>query len=190
MPKPPKEYQKLPGQGTRSLALVVSERSRLWLATDHILYVVNQAYSERYRRFYFRDIQAIVVCKTRTGLITNIVLLALIGLFALAATGFLVSKSNDLEPIGGVFLFLGFILLVALGVNLMRGPTCVCKLQTAVQTEELPSLGRLWTARKVLRILKPKIEEAQGVLAPEELAARFAERLAAGTASPLSPKIP
>jgi hypothetical protein len=46
-------------------------------------------------------------------------------------------------------------------VNWLRGPTCICHLKTAVQTENLPSLNRVKNIQKILGMLKPKIEKAQ-----------------------------
>jgi hypothetical protein len=48
-------------------------------------------------------------------------------------------------------------------------------LRTAVQTEELPSLGRVRNAEKALALLSPLIEQAQGRLTPEELQAGAAQ---------------
>src|SRR5688572_16565337 len=41
--------------------------SRLWLADDHVLLVTTSGYSEEYRRFFFSDIQALIIRKTRAG---------------------------------------------------------------------------------------------------------------------------
>ncbi len=45
--------------------------------------------------------------------------------------------------------------------SFLRGPTCRCTLSTAVQTQDLPSLNRVRTARKVLARIRPFIEAAQ-----------------------------
>jgi hypothetical protein len=42
--------------------------------------------------------------------------------------------------------------------------SCRCRIQTAVSREELPSLYRMWTARKALGILERRIGEVQGTL--------------------------
>ncbi len=74
-------------------------------------------------------------------------------------------RARSLARFGGIFfgLFL---------VNLLRGPTCVCQIRTAVQTERLPTLKRLRTARKVIARLKPMIEQTQSPLAPAQLGPR------------------
>jgi hypothetical protein len=165
-----KEYRRLPGQGIRRQgflsASVSARRARLWLGRDHLLAVESQWYSEDYRRFYFRDIQAVIIRKTIKGMVVNMVLiffgiLTLLGVLATSdgAQIFWVIMTS----VFGVFLL----------VNSLSGPTCVCQLRTAVQTEEMPSLRRLWRARKVIARVRPFIAEAQGQLAPDEIAARL-----------------
>ena len=48
-------YRKLPGRRRGFLF-----GSSVWLADDHLLLVKSARFREEYRRFYFRDIQAIV----------------------------------------------------------------------------------------------------------------------------------
>jgi hypothetical protein len=167
----PKEYRRLPGSGQRKQGLVafVSIRSRLWLGKDHILAIDSMRFSEDYKRFYFRDIQAVIIRKTHSGRIQNLVF----GVLALPPLGFCFAQSDR----GGVIacLVIAGVFLACLLLNLLFGPTCHCDLQTAVQTERLPSLGRLWRARKVLARLRPLIAEAQGQLTREEIPARMAE---------------
>jgi hypothetical protein len=143
-------------------------RSRLWLGKDHVLNIDSQWYSEDYKRFYFRDIQAFVIRKTTGGRTVNIVMAALAIPAALAA---LVSTDG--------FAIMWWIVTgcfsAAVIINSLYGPTCVCHVKTAVQTDELPSLRRLWQARKVLARLRPLLTEAQGQLRPEEIPARLME---------------
>jgi hypothetical protein len=148
--KNPKTYQRLPGAGTRGF-----HRVRLWQGPDHLLFVASSALGERYKRFYFADIQAIVMLKTAQWLGWMIALLAATAIFGLAgveitdATGRIVMLS-----ITGVF----FLILL---IHAAFGPTCRCTIRTAVQTEELPSLKRLRNADKVLARIRPLIESAQ-----------------------------
>jgi hypothetical protein len=161
-------YQKLPGRGMRKSAFAVTAtRCRLWLAQDHVLAIDKTVASEEYRRFYFRDIEAFIIRRTASRQIWNWVLLVLIlitaGPFVLAwrsegSGGFLITAIS-------VGAFWGIFLLV----NTLRGPTCRTHIRTAVQTEELPSLGRLPVARKVLARLQPLIVAAQGAATPEEM---------------------
>lgn len=168
MASDPPIYQKLPGRGMRKSAFAVTAtRCRLWLAQDHVLAIDKTVAAEEYRRFYFRDIEAFIIRRTAGRQIWNWVLFAFIlltaGPFVLAwrsegSGGFLITAL----AIGG---FWGVFLLV----NTLRGPTCQTHIRTAVQMEELPSLGRLPVARKVLARLQPLIVAAQGAATPEEL---------------------
>jgi hypothetical protein len=167
-----KEYRRLPGRGIRRqgfLSVTVSaRRTRLWLGPDHLLAVDSQWYSEDYRRFYFRDIQAIIIRKTINGKAINLAMGLAGALTTLGAT-----VTTD-----GIRIFWGILaglFLLFLSLNFLAGPTCNCRMQTAVQTEDLPSLGRLRRARKVLRRLRPLIVEAQGELKPEDISSLMAQ---------------
>lgn len=151
MAKTAKLYTRLPGTGSSSF-----QRIRLWLGPDHLLLVGSSFVGERYRRFYFADIQAIVICQTATWVVSAIIIL----IAALAAgAGALVP---NLDPVlRWIFIGIGAFFLLVLFVHLYLGQTCLCQVRTAVQTEPLPSLRRLRDARAVLARLRPLIEAAQ-----------------------------
>ena len=156
MAKKPRVYQRLPGVGSRG-----SQRVRLWQGPDHLLFVASSALGERYKRFYFADIQAIVIRKTAGWLGWAIVLLAATGISGLIAAE--VSEADGrivMLSIAGVF----FLLLI---VHAALGPTCRSVIRTAVQTEELPSLKRVRNTDKVLARIRPLIESAQRQEIPE-----------------------
>ncbi len=142
-------YHRLPGRGRQFL-----NSSTLWEAADHLLLVQSHLVSESYRRFFFRDVQALVVCETKSGLVMTIVL---------AALGALACVPMAFVPDGWWMAFVALALLFFLPalINFLRGPTCRCTLRTAVQTQDLPSLNRLKIARKVLARLQPKIAAVQ-----------------------------
>ncbi|MBI5802197.1 MAG: hypothetical protein HZA92_15920 [Verrucomicrobia bacterium] len=176
MSQPPL-YRKLPGRGTRRegtfIVTVAARQSALWLGVDHLLLVDSTLASQDLKRFFFRDIQAVIVRKTHSGRTVNIVMAS----FAAVVCG-LTLTVND--PAGRIALFvIAAFFGVVLLVNSLFGPTCETHLQTAVQREQLPSLHRLRTARKVLRTLRPLIESAQGQLTAEEARARAATLAAA-----------
>lgn len=179
----PKEYRKLPGRGNRregTFIVGTVRQSRLWLGKDHLLLVDSTLVSQDLKRFFFRDIQAITVRKTHTGRTMNIVMAALTALFCWF--GLLVS-----DEVGrGILFFIAAVFGLVLIINSLFGPTCECHLQTAVQREQLPSLGRLRTARKVLERLRPRIEQAQGNLSADEARERAAVLAAAPVAPALS----
>jgi hypothetical protein len=123
-------------------------------------------YSEDYKRFYYQDIQAIIVRQTNRREILNLGLGLFGGLFSLIAW-----LAGDIWVwiLGGLASVCFFGLLI----NWLRGPTCVCHLRTAVQTEQLPSLNRLSTTRKAIARLRPLIAATQGGLSPEEVRAQM-----------------
>ncbi len=164
----PKEYTPLPGRGMRRQGVisVSTAYSRLYMAEDHLLSVDTTGFTEDYKRFYYRDIQAFIFRRTNEWLIGNLVLgflsaLILWGILAIDDVGGRIAM--------GIF---GLIVFIPFLVNLLAGPTCSCSLRTAVQTEELPSLSRLRRARKTLAILRPRIEAAQGSLSADEMQAK------------------
>jgi hypothetical protein len=153
------EYRRLPGRQFFSLGEIQS----LWLGRDHVLLLNRTHFSENYKRFFFKDIQAVVSHRTSVGLIWNIILGLLAALTVLGAVG-----SRSVEGRAALAaLFLVF--LVPLLVNLFRGPTCATYLRTAVQTVRLRPLGRLKSLRRTMARLRPLIEEAQGRVTPEEI---------------------
>lgn len=145
-------YQRLPGRSGWMFA-----SATLWEAEDHLLLAQSYGVTETYRRFFFRDIQAMVVCQTRTGLITGIIL-GLVG----AAFGAGAALAYASEPAAGLVLgvvAVGFFLGIA--INAFFGPTCRCTLHTAVQTQALPSVNRMRHARKILDLVRVKVAAAQ-----------------------------
>ena len=160
------EYQRLTRTRARSMfAIAFVSRGSLWLAADHLLYVESSGYTEKYKRFYFRDIQSFTLQKTGEGAAVNFVLSIPIFLFAV---GGLLAQDSGLK----IFLFiLAGLFGVFLLVNLLLGATCRCYLRTAVQMEQLPSLARVRKAHKIFARLHPLIAAAQGgELSPQTIA--------------------
>jgi len=158
-------YKRLPGKGTRGAGFITVALTRcsLYMGDDHILAVDNNGFSEDYKRFYFSDIQAIITRRTRRGATWSIVL-ALIVACSLMGALFL-----EKEPVRFFFRFFSGPCFVLLFINILRGPTCICHIMTAVQEEKLPSLNRLRVAHKVIGKLRLAIERVQGTLSPEEV---------------------
>jgi hypothetical protein len=183
MSKAPKEYKRLPGRGMRVEGNRVFAISRsvcsLWLGADHLLLVDRIGYTETYKRFYFRDIQAVIIRKTKKAVVGNYVMTILALLFALWA----LAVDNlpgrvTLWIICGLFVF--FTLL-----NLWRGATCVTHIKTAVQTEQLPPWSRLSTAQKGMKRIRPNLLQAQGEVTGEELRAQLEALVRRQTAGPV-----
>ena len=137
--------------------------SRLWLAEDHLLLVTSSGYSEEYRRFFFPDIQALIVRRTRWSTGLNWTLGLSSALFG--ALGFTVPNE------GGIVLWsIAGICLIAALINMALGPTCSVQIQTAIAKHPLEPINRLREARKVIAQLAPLIRAVQGDLTPQQIA--------------------
>lgn len=159
-----KEYTRLPGR--RLLSLWGTDS--LWLGKDHILSIRKRGYTEEYRRFYFGDVQAILVNQTVEGTIWTIVL-GIITTALLSVQGFawLVWEWEfEALILWGVLVFIFAALFLT---NILKGPTCKSFIRTAVQMDPLPSLHRVRSARKMIERVRPYIEANQGSVPREKL---------------------
>ena len=155
------------------IAVFTHVRSSLWLGADHLLVIDSSGYTETYKRFYFQDIQAVTIRLTSRRRIWNWALGALTAVCVAGyGYGLAVMPNPNLAASSPLFGF-ALIFAVPLLINNLLGATCACQLQTAVQTEPLPSLCRLRKTRRILDRLRPLIAQAQGQLAPEEIPARL-----------------
>ena len=168
------KYKRLTREkGAAEFSITALSRSSLWLGDDHLLLVETMGFSETYKRFFFRDIQAIVICGSRRRLILNWIWGGLLTLSALIIW----AASDDWRSEGAiiaasiVFVLFGIPLLL----NNLFGPTCTCEIRTAVQTESLPSLVRTRKTRKIVNRIRPMIIAAQGQLTGEQIAALMRE---------------
>jgi len=154
------EYVRLPGRRYISMSFT---RNSLWLGKDHLLHVINRGYTEDYRRFYYRDIQAILLRETPTSTVIRMILGLIAGLnLSLLSMGRFV-WIWDRVALVPLAISSGFWVLCFLA-ELAAGQTCVCHLRTAVQFEPLPSLFRLRKARRAIALLQNRVESAQGSL--------------------------
>lgn len=151
-------YQKLPG----SLRGFI-RRASLWEGSDHLLAVSGTRFSEEYRRFYYRDIEAIIIQKCpRSGSIGLYVASALV--CAIAGT---IAATSVHAPLAWAIAAVSFAFLLS-RILLTFRYSCRCLLQTAVSRAELPSLYRTWTAAKAVERVRSRIADAQGLL-PEDI---------------------
>jgi len=136
----------------------IAGRASYWLAGDHLLVVREEGFHERYRRFFHRDVQALVISRTNWGLIFTLIFTALSGLSFLFVVG--------TESAEGKWIFSGITALCVIGLlaNLLAGPTCQCHLRTAVQSERLPGVGRIKRAHRLIAEMTPLIGRAQSDL--------------------------
>jgi hypothetical protein len=180
-----REYKRLTWSRRRSTVAVVTVlRASLWLGPDHLLCIETNGYTESYKRFYFRDIQAITIRKTATRTAWSIIFAALAALFLFI--GFSIQETAAIITFAVLALFL---FLVPLLINLALGPTCASQIRTAVQTEDLP-IGRVRRARKIMERIRPLIAAAQGQLLPEEIPVRMQELIASTNSAPVTAAAP
>jgi hypothetical protein len=139
------------------------------MGEDHLLSVKAWRFHERYRRFHYRDIQAIVVTKAPRFFV-SVPLFCLIALFAMGIPFAYIAA----RPYA-FWVWPALLAMVALWVYVSAVDSCTCRLYTAVSREDLPSVYRTWTARKVLAQLEPRIAEVQGAT-PENWAEAVEDR--------------
>ncbi len=157
----PARYRKLPGPG---IGFGVVSFVTLWQGENHLLQVTSWPSGESYRRFFYRDIQAIVLRRSKGRMRTNIVLGILASLLVLGlAIAFATSGGLDALT-DGFPIFCEIVLgicLLWMAVNSLLGPTCTMHIQTAIQFERLPTVRRERGARKLLARLEPLVTAAQ-----------------------------
>jgi hypothetical protein len=139
----------------------------LWRGEDHLLQVERDHFHEKYRRFYFNDIEIFTVRLDNRRRNIAIIFGILVGIFialALYSTaGFAV----------GFFFSIAGIFMIPFIYNLVRGPTCVVHVATAVQREELASVRRVKAAMRLLQIIRDGAAQTQGILAPDMVRVKY-----------------
>jgi hypothetical protein len=136
-------------------------RVSLWLGPDHLLSVESTGYWEDYKRFYFRDIQAVIIRGTKRRTVWNAVLTGPLVIFLAGLLASATPRSHSLTAII-TWSILSALVVVPFALNNILGPACATQLRTAVQTEDLPSLCRLRQTRRILERIRPLIVQAQG----------------------------
>jgi hypothetical protein len=125
-----------------------------------LLAVHSNYFSEDYKRFFYRDIQAIITRKTITGMIQNICLGIISLLFLLPAFWFEGGYALFYIIMAGMFL-------VFLLINWFRGPTCISHIMTPVQTVRLFAFKRIKSTKRAMDHLKSLVESTQGAISQE-----------------------
>lgn len=148
--KPKNEYKKL--SSGRYMFRTVS----LWVGKDHLLQREFTGYTEDYKRFYLRDIQAFLIRPNNQRAVWGIVWGACIALVLVLMGSLHAAQNKFLWGCGG----LSFLLF---SINFALGRGCFCHIKTAVQTIPLP-ISRLRNANRIIKKLKPLIEGAQTLL--------------------------
>lgn len=159
MTRKDKPYRRLPGVTYKSFG-----KHTLWQGKDHLLAMYSNGMLEDYRRFYYRDIQGLVITKTRKAAVIATVIFLLCLISAILSWHF----SRDLAPWSVFFGIVSGVFLVYLLSSLMKGPSCECRIITAVQNEPLRAVTLLRHGRKLATALKPLILASQNDMEPVE----------------------
>jgi hypothetical protein len=150
----PNTYQRLPGRGNQ-----LAGYFRLYRGADHLLQIAFAGFNERYKRFYFRDIQAFIIVPTTTWLVY----------ISICAIGFLlmllIAMSGEDRVVGYIFGSFAAAFLIGAVWQALAGQSCRCYVRTAVQMEHLPSLCRMKRAQKTIALIQPLVLASQAPLA-------------------------
>jgi hypothetical protein len=137
------------------LRLLPGIRHDLYLGPDHLLLVEQVVFVERYKRFYYTDIQYISVARSGRSVgytITfTILLIFSLPLFLGWQYPVLLGTAVGLTAIFGSLLF----------YNLILGPSCLVQIKTATQLRRIPPLERYPTYEKRLVEIQKRILAAQ-----------------------------
>jgi hypothetical protein len=136
-------------------------RSSYWLGSDHLLLVLVEHYSESYRRYFYREIQAVVVRRTKAW--EWLMGLGVLGLLLTGAPAlFLGSGPGAADPgrvvLAWVFGGVAMLVLAAVLAHGFHGPTCEVTICTAVQRRSLPGIRRLRQAKRFVTEVRDAIE--------------------------------
>lgn len=160
MPEEKTAYRRLPG---RTVGLISS--CTLHLAEDHLLYAEQPWFYQAYTRFYFRDIQSIVISDSTAFVGMNIFLG---GVFTLSTVLALLFFSN-IPPLSYFIGVVALTFLILFIINLAKGPTCKFAIQTRVNRKHIASLSRKRTAYRALPIIEQYIRAQQDARSQGEL---------------------
>jgi hypothetical protein len=138
--------------------------TQLWMAPDHLLLVQSLRIVERYKRFAFRDIEAIVITDAADA--WGLRALAILAAAGWGSIGLAVS-SYGARAFFWVTALIGVAFVV---LDIARGPRRKCVLKTAITSEQLRPVSRKKIADEFLAVVSQAVESVQGaVVAPEEV---------------------
>jgi hypothetical protein len=177
MVKPAPTYQRL-AQSRFGLAGVGS----LWVAADHLVWVTNTFSVEQYRRWYFKDVQAIISRRTVRRLVVNLVvggggLMLTLGAIACIA-GAQSASAGDHEAFIAFAVIAGVLALgcwIVVLINSLLGPGCAVHIQTPLGTDKLNIPCRQRGFERLLARIQPTIEAIQAQPPAGETSAGVAE---------------
>lgn len=135
---------------------------RMWKAADHLLVVKEVGCAEEYKRFYFSDIQALVIARSSSYLLWAL----LLPVIAMFISAFMI-EANSRAFLGGLLA----VILVVWVWHLAKGATCTCWLQTGINKERLHMFNRVREANRFWHRIEPLLAEAQGAFSVEAMEA-------------------
>jgi hypothetical protein len=153
MPDMAEAYRKIASTSWLSRC-VPGMRSALYLADDHLLLATQVLIFEKYHRFFYSDIEAIVAAKSNRWIWVSVVW----GLSVMLSMLWYLGRVPWCYVVGGCcILFAGGILIW----NLLAGPTYIVKIQTAAQTRRLKAVERARKYENFQTLVIPLIVAAQ-----------------------------
>src|ERR1700749_53499 len=151
----PAPYRKIAATGWTS-RLLPGSRSEIYLGEDHLLHSKQIMLFEKYRRFYFSDIEAISFSKSNRWIWLSVVW----GFLLFCSLFWYLGHQTWCYIVGAVFcLVFGGLLLL----NLIPGRTYVVNIQTAAQIPGLRPVERENRLIKFQQTVVPIIMQAQQV---------------------------
>src|SRR5215469_8680654 len=149
----PAPYRKIAATGWTS-RLLPGSRSEIYLGEDHLLHAKQIMLFEKYRRFYFSDIEAISFSKSDRWIWFSVVW----GFLLFCSLFWYLGHQTWCYVVGALFcLFFGGLLLS----NLIAGPTYVVNIQTAAQIRRLRPVERENQLVKFQGMIVPIVMQAQ-----------------------------
>lgn len=140
-------------------------RASYWLGPDHLLVVQVDHFVETYRRFFYREIRAMMICRTRAwewGMGCGLLLFMLFAFVALAQLGGDAGSVSG-ERMGVLVMFgvLGVSVLLGTVLHGVLGRTVSLVIHTGVQSRRLAGIHRLRQAERLMAALESRILAAQ-----------------------------
>lgn len=149
-------YEKFGRSGRRDMGVFGTgfSVSKLYIAATHLLCVDIIFFSERCKRYQFKNIEALWYARTKNWhfYTTLCVLFSIPGFLGLFFIG------DDVSVVFIIWLMTAAGFLV---VNIRRGPTCRCYVRTAAHIDQLPPINRVKLAAAFFARVGPLIEESQ-----------------------------
>jgi hypothetical protein len=153
MPEMTSAYRKIASTSWFSRCLP-GMRSELYIGDDHLLLATQIVVFEKYHRFFFSDIEAIIAAKSNRWIWASVVWALCLPLGLLWNLG----HAPWCYAIGAVWVvFAGAILIW----NLLAGPTYVVKIQTVAQTRRLKAIERARRYEAFQRVVIPLVMAGQ-----------------------------